>query len=100
MKPTIIAIFLLCALTPFISASSITGFALSGSHSLRSSQQTLKTDVNLVSVYFTVRDNKGKLVTTLTQDAFKVTEDGRSQTITHFAQHSDVPLNVGVLLDT
>src|SRR5438094_859705 len=42
---------------------------------LSSSAQTLRTDVNLVSVFFTVRDNKGKLVTTLTQDAFKVTED-------------------------
>ena len=65
-----------------------------------SAQQTLKTDVNLVSVYFTVRDNKGKLLTNLTRDAFAVKEDGRSQTITHFAQHTDVPLNVGVLIDT
>src|SRR5262249_27407155 len=65
-----------------------------------SAPQTLRTDVNLVSVYFTVRDNKGKLVTTLNENAFKVTEDGRPQSITHFAQHSDVPLNVGVLLDT
>ena len=95
MKRTIVAILLLSALTV-----SIAGFAVSGSHSLRSSQQTLRTDVNLVSVFFTVRDNKGKPITTLTQDDFKVTEDGRAQTISHFAQHSDVPLNVGVLLDT
>src|SRR5436190_398993 len=67
-----------------------------------SAQQTttLKADVNLVSVYLTVRNNKGGLVTNLTKDDFKVLEDGKAQTITHFAQHSDVPLNVGVLLDT
>jgi len=63
-------------------------------------QTTLRTDVNLVSVYFTVRDNKGKLLTSLNKEAFKVTEDGKGQTITHFAQHTDVPLNVGVLIDT
>src|SRR4051812_17003433 len=65
-----------------------------------SAQQTLKTDVNLVSVYFTVRDSKGKLLTNLNKEAFNVREDGRAQTITHFAQHTDVPLNVGVLIDT
>src|SRR5262245_47186843 len=81
MKRTIVAILLFSGLTA-------------------SAQQTLRTDVNLVSVYFTVRDNKGKLITTLAKDDFKVAEDGRAQNISHFAQNSDVPLNVGVLLDT
>ncbi len=61
---------------------------------------TLRADVNLVSVYFSVRDGKGRLVTDLGKDAFKVFEDGREQSISFFAHHSDVPLNVGVLLDT
>src|SRR5215471_2739071 len=63
-------------------------------------QQTLRTDVNVVSLYFTVRDKRERLVTNLTKDAFKVFEDGRQQEITFFAHHSDVPMNVGVLLDT
>ena len=62
-------------------------------------QSTLKTDVDLVSMYFTVRDHKGGLVTNLERDAFKVSEDGQAQTIGFFARHSDVPMNVGVLLD-
>ena len=62
-------------------------------------QSTLKTDVDLVSMYFTVRDSKGGLVTNLEKDAFKVFEDGQPQTISFFARHSDVPMNVGVLLD-
>ena len=33
-------------------------------------QSTLKTDVDLVSMYFTVRDHKGGLVTNLEKDAF------------------------------
>jgi len=63
-------------------------------------QDTLREDVNLVSIYFTVRDKRERPVTDLTKDAFKVREDGKPQQISYFAQHSDVPMNVGVLLDT
>jgi VWFA-related protein len=61
---------------------------------------TLRRDVNLVSVYYTVRDSKRRLVSELTRDRFQVLEDGREQRIRNFAHHSDVPLNLGVLLDT
>src|SRR5436190_11058908 len=60
----------------------------------------LRADVNLVSIYFTVRDKRERLVTDLEKGAFKVLEDGRPQEIGFFAHHSDVPMNVGVLLDT
>jgi len=63
-------------------------------------ESTLKSDVNLVSVYFTVRDSHKRLLDDLDQQQFQVREDGRLQTIKFFSHHSDVPLNVGVLLDT
>ncbi|MGB7494577.1 MAG: VWA domain-containing protein [Candidatus Acidiferrum sp.] len=56
--------------------------------------------VDLVSVYFTVRDDKKRLVSDLGQDRFTVAEDEQQQAIKFFAHHSDVVLNVGVLLDT
>jgi Ca-activated chloride channel homolog len=56
--------------------------------------------VDLVSVYFTVRDDKKRLIDDLGQDSFSVSEDGQPQAIKFFAHHSDVVLNVGVLLDT
>jgi Ca-activated chloride channel family protein len=56
--------------------------------------------VDLVSVYFTVRDDKKRLVSDLAQDQFSVAEDGHPRAIKFFAHHSDVLLNVGVLLDT
>ena len=59
-----------------------------------------KSQVDLVSVYFTVRDNQKRLVADLDQSSFNVSEDGQPQTIKFFAHHSDVVLNVGVLLDT
>jgi len=60
----------------------------------------IKSNVELVSVYFTVRDNKKRLTSELDQQQFRVFEDGREQPIKFFAHHSDVLLNVGVLLDT
>jgi len=63
-------------------------------------EPTVKSDVNLVSVYFTVRDAHKRLLDDLDQQQFQVREDGRLQTIKFFSHHSDIPLNVGVLLDT
>jgi VWFA-related protein len=60
----------------------------------------VRSEVDLVSVYFTVRDSKKQLVSDLPQGTFNVAEDGQAQTIKFFAHHSDVILNVGVLLDT
>lgn len=60
----------------------------------------IKSNVELVSVYFTVRDNKKQLRSQLDQQDFRVFEDGKEQPIKFFAHHSDVILNVGVLLDT
>jgi len=63
-------------------------------------QNVFRSEVNLVSVYFTVRDNKKKLASELDQNRFRVYEDGKEQPIKFFANHSDVVLNVGMLLDT
>jgi VWFA-related protein len=60
----------------------------------------IKKDVDLVSVYFTVRDNRKQLASQLDRGEFRVLEDGKEQPIKFFAHHSDVVLNVGVLLDT
>ncbi|HKF23480.1 MAG TPA: VWA domain-containing protein [Candidatus Angelobacter sp.] len=63
-------------------------------------QNVFRSEVNLVSVYFTVRDHKKQLSSDLDQNRFRVYEDGKEQPIKFFAHHSDVVLNVGMLLDT
>jgi VWFA-related protein len=65
-----------------------------------SQEGIIRSQVDLVSIYFTVRDDKKRLASELPQDKFRVSEDGREQPIKFFAHHSDVVLNVGVLLDT
>jgi len=61
---------------------------------------TIKKDVNVVNVLATVRNKQGQLVNNLTKDDFKLEEDGRPQTIRYFAKVTDLPLTLGLLVDT
>ncbi len=54
----------------------------------------------MVNVFATVRDKDGHIVTNLTKDDFTLLEDGHPQTIHYFAQQSDLPLMLGLLVDT
>src|SRR5215469_7122421 len=95
MRRTIVVFLLVLAFSIPNMGSSAAGFGQSGAD-----QDVIKKNVDLVSVYFTVRDGKKRLASQLDQGEFRVLEDGREQPIKFFAQHSDVVLNVGVLLDT
>ncbi len=57
-------------------------------------------NVKVVSVFATVRDKDGKIVRNLSKDDFTIEEDGRPQAIRYFAQQSDLPLTLGLLVDT
>jgi VWFA-related protein len=65
-------------------------------------QQQPKIEVHVKSVDVTaiVRDKHGKIIPDLTADAFVLEEDGRPQTINYFAKESDLPLRLGLLVDT
>jgi hypothetical protein len=60
----------------------------------------IESKVKVVTLYATVRDKKGKIVSTLAKDDFTLDEDGAPQTISFFAKDSDVPLTLGPLVDT
>src|SRR5260370_16745868 len=91
------------AITSVIVALALANPSLPGAASPQSDNTqdtTLHSQVDLVSVSFRVRDEKKHLAGELGQDHFRVFEDGREQPIKFFANHSDVVLNVGMLLDT
>jgi VWFA-related protein len=66
----------------------------------RDDVQTFSVDVNVVNIFFNVKDRRGALVPSLTKDDFTVLEDGKPQTIKYFAAESDLPLTLGILVDT
>jgi VWFA-related protein len=63
-------------------------------------QGAIVRNVNLVEVLFSVVTKHDKLVTDLTKDNFKVFDDGVQQEITSFSQPTDLPLRIGMVLDT
>jgi len=62
--------------------------------------QTFIREVNLVDVLFTVLNRRNKLVPDLEQGDFKVFDEGKQQDIRYFSKQSDLPLRIGMLLDT
>jgi len=61
--------------------------------------ETLKVNVNVVQLFFNVKDKKGTLIPNLTKDHFDVLEDGKPQTIKYFNAESNLPLTLGILID-
>ena len=57
-------------------------------------------DVNLVELYTTVTDNAGGLVSGLQADDFQVFEEGRRQELAKFELVNNLPLTIGLALDT
>ena len=64
------------------------------------SVSTLKVNVNVVQLFFNVKDKKGGLIPNLTKSDFQILEDGKPQTIKYFAAESDLPLTLGILIDS
>jgi VWFA-related protein len=61
---------------------------------------TFSSDVKVVNVLATVRDKHGQIVNNLTKDDFRLQQDGQPQSIHYFAQETDLPLTLGLLVDT
>ena len=72
-------------------------------HDANSNGQTVATmsvDVKVVTLPVTVRDKKGQIVRNLTKDDFVLQEDCRPQAIKYFTQDTNLPLTLGLLVDT
>lgn len=60
----------------------------------------IRVDVDVVNILATVRDKDGVLVSDLTLSDFELYEDGVRQEITYFTRQADLPLTIGLLVDT
>ncbi|HEY6393086.1 MAG TPA: VWA domain-containing protein [Bryobacteraceae bacterium] len=95
-------------MTIFVPALTRRGFvwsaisAVSATRLLRAQQKdsTFSTDVKVVNVFASVRDKHGTIVQYLIKDDFALLEDGRPQVIKYFSKESNLPLTLGLLVDT
>ncbi len=61
---------------------------------------SIKVDVDVVNILASVRDKKGTLMPHLEKQDFTILEDGKPQTIKYFSRETDLPLTIGLLVDT
>lgn len=64
------------------------------------SVEVFKSQVNVVNLFFNVKDKHGMLIPNLTKADFEVLEDGKPQNIKYFSAESDQPLTLGIMIDT
>lgn len=60
----------------------------------------IRVRVDVVNVPLIVTDKKNRMVLDLTKNDFRVLEDGKPQTIRYFSRETDLPLRIGLLIDT
>src|SRR5579864_8459413 len=62
--------------------------------------ETWKLNVNIVQLFFNVKDKHGALIANLKKEDFEVLEDGKPQTIKYFTAESNLPLTLGIMIDS
>ena len=63
-------------------------------------EPTFTTDVRVVSILANVLDKHGAIISDLNQSDFQIFEDGQPQTIRYFSRQTDLPLTLGLMIDT
>jgi len=85
------------AVALFLGSGSVT---LAQDSSQDQSVETLKVRVNVVQLFFNVKDKKGALIPDQKKEDFEIFEDGKPQTIKYFTAESNLPLTLGIMIDS
>jgi len=89
----------LAAVAPFTLSQQSSQPAQSQQPADQNPSETLKINVNVVQLFFNVKDKHGALIPSLTKKDFEIAEDGKPQTIKYFAAESNLPLTLGIMID-
>jgi VWFA-related protein len=88
----------LCSLV--LAVSALAQEPAPGTPDQASAEPTIRVDVDLVNIFYTVKTKKGgQLIPGLEQKDFQIFEDGKEQKILHFSRETDLPLTLGLLID-
>lgn len=85
------------------SSNQTSGGQSAGGQQSDQSQQpvaTFKANANVVQIFYNVKDKHGALIPNLTKDDFTIAEDGKPQTIKYFTAESNLPLTLGIMIDS
>ena len=79
---------------------SAAGLLAAGARARAAQDVTFSTEVKVVNVLANVYAKNGEIVRDLTRDDFLLSEDGHPQTIRYFSRETDLPLTLGLMVDT
>jgi VWFA-related protein len=97
-KKTCVVFFLLCALLGSLAAQEPVRNSLPAPAPAPADK--IRVRVDLVNVLMTVTNKRNRLELGLAKEDLRVFEDGQPQTIRYFSRETDLPLRIGVLVDT
>ena len=98
--PVLAAGLLLCSAVVALSAQSLPAAQSTSNADQDQSVDTLKVNVDVVQLFFNVKDKRGALIPSLAKSDFNIFEDGKPQTIKYFTAESNLPLTLGILIDS
>ena len=84
----------------FVRILSLIGLLLVPGSVLGQRDEPIRVDVNAVNILVSVMDKNGRFVTDLPRGRFEVFDSGKKQEITNFEHESNLPLDIGLLIDT
>ncbi|MGH9627005.1 MAG: VWA domain-containing protein [Bryobacteraceae bacterium] len=82
-----------------IALALMAGLGFGVSQGVAQEDTTLRVDVDIVNLLFSVRDKKSGLIGNLEKEDFTILEEGQEQTIKFFTRETDLPLTIGLLVD-
>src|SRR5437868_4832781 len=98
--PVLAAGLLLCSAVLALSAQSLPAAQSTSNADQDQSVDTLKVNVDVVQLFFNVKDKRDALIPSLAKSDFNIFEDGKPQTIKYFTAESNLPLTLGILIDS
>src|SRR6202046_2019896 len=100
LRPVILATLALAVRLPAQQNPSTPAKPATQDQAPASTAPTVAVDARLVNLPVVVRDKKGALIQNLTKDDFILQVDGKPQTIRYFDLDKNLPLTLGLLVDT
>jgi VWFA-related protein len=100
MKKLLSAVLLLLLASGPVATQDTGDQAPQSANDITTTPERIAVRVDLVNVLFTATDKKNRLVLNLTKDDFRVFEDEKPQSVRFFSRESNLPLRIGILIDT
>ena len=94
----LVALFAFLSAAAFVAAQQTQQPSQPSDDSQQQPTETLKVNVNVVQLFFNVKDKHGALIPNLKKEDFEISEENTPQTVKYFTAESNLPLTLGMMI--